>query len=174
MGSTGAIIMSFFGCVFYLMGLGPTIGWRSALLLVPIAIFVFIVTRVAALSRRGAAQLRTSRASKAIVWSSIGEGLGILIAVNVLANLGREDLILPAIAAVVGLHFLPIAYAIPFRAFYVTAAALLIAATIGIVLRQPAGTEVTGLLAAAILWITSFAALRREARALARTIPDSA
>jgi hypothetical protein len=32
---------------------------------------------------------------------------------------------------VVGVHFLPMAYAIPFRAFYAVAIALLIAATIG-------------------------------------------
>jgi len=167
MGSTGAIIMGFFAAIFCILGLGPVIGWTNPLLLIPIAILAFIVIRVVALSRIGTAKLATARAEKVITWSSIGEGIAIPIVATVLAALGHHDLILPGIAAVVGLHFLPMAYAIPFRAFYAVAIALLIAATIGILIRQPTGSEVAGLAAAAALWIASFAALRRESRALA-------
>jgi hypothetical protein len=38
-----------------------------------------------------------------------GEGLGIFIAINVVNNIGHPDLIIPAIALVVGLHFYPMA-----------------------------------------------------------------
>ncbi len=167
MGSTGAIIMGFFAGVFCIFGLGPMIGWTNPLLLAPIVIFAVIVIRVIALSRSGRAQFRTARAEKVITWSSIGEGIGIVIVVNVLINIGHRDLILPGIAAVVGLHFLPMAYAIPFRAFYPMAAALLIAATVGFLLRQPTGTEVAGIAAAATLWFASAIALNRESQALA-------
>ncbi|MGZ3755591.1 MAG: hypothetical protein ACXVAY_08135 [Mucilaginibacter sp.] len=37
----------------------------------------------------------------------IGEGLGIFIAVNVVVNIGHPELVVPAIALVVGLHFFP-------------------------------------------------------------------
>lgn len=37
----------------------------------------------------------------------IAEGLGILIAVNVVTNIGHPELVVPAIALVVGLHFYP-------------------------------------------------------------------
>jgi hypothetical protein len=167
MGSTGAIIMGFFAAIFCILGLGQAIGWTNPALLIPIAIFASIVIRVIALSRKGTAKFATARAEKVITWSSIGEGIGIVIVANVLAVLGHRDLILPGTAAVVGLHFVPMAYAIPFRAFYVVAGALLIAATIGFLLRQPIGSEVAGVSAAAALWIASFAALSRESRALA-------
>ncbi len=165
-GSTGALIMGFFGGIFYIAGLGPVIGWTNPLMLIPIALVGFIAMRVVALSRKGTARFATTRAAKIITWSTVGEGIGIFIAVNVLVNLGRHDLILPGIAAVVGLHFLPMAYAIPFRAFYAVSGGLLIAATIGILVRQPTGSEVAGVAAAAVLWVASALALSRESRAL--------
>jgi hypothetical protein len=167
MGSTGAVIMGFFAGIFCVLALGPVLGWTNPLLLIPIAILGFIVARVVALSRRGSAKLATAHAEDVITWASIGEGIGIPIVVTVLIILGHRDLILPGIAAVVGLHFLPMAYAIPFRAFYALGVALLIAAIVGILLRQPIGSEVAGVAAAAALWFASFAALRRESRALA-------
>jgi len=168
MGSTGAIIMGSFAGIFCISGLGPAIGWKNPLMLIPIAVVAFIAIRVVALSRKGTAKLATARAEKVITWSSIGEGVGIPIVVLVLVNLGHSDLNLPGIATVVGLHFLPMAYAIPFRAFYAVGIALLIAATIGFLLRQPVGSEVAGVAAAAALWIASFTALSRESRALAQ------
>jgi hypothetical protein len=163
MGPAGAGIMGFFGAVFFIAALGPVIGWMNPLFLLPIGGFGYIAIRSNALVRRGSPAQRegTARAGKVIVWSSIGEGIGILIVVNVLANVGRADLILPGIAAVVGLHFLPMAYGIPFRAFYAVGSALLIAATLGMLLPQPTGAAVAGIAAAASLWIASAAALRR-------------
>lgn len=38
-----------------------------------------------------------------------GEGIGIFVAVNVVINLHHRELIVPAIALVVGLHFIPLA-----------------------------------------------------------------
>jgi len=167
MGSTGAVIMGFFAGIFYILGLGPAIGWTNPLLLMPIAILGIIVTRVIVLSRRGSANLASPRAETVFMWSTVGEGIGIMIVVGVLVILGHHDLILPGIAAVVGLHFVPIAYAIPFRPFYAVAAGLLVAATIGFLAGQPAGSELAGVAGAAALWIASFTALQRESRTLA-------
>jgi hypothetical protein len=168
MGSTGAIIMSIFAGIFYLLALGPNLGWTHPLLLLPIAIIALIVARAVALSRKGSANLATERAEKVIMWSTIGEGIGILIVANILFYGGHRDLVLPGVAAVVGLHFLPMAYAIPFRAFYAVSAALEASAALGFLLPRPSGTEYSGVAAAAVLWIASFAALSRESRALAR------
>ena len=166
MGSTGAVIMSFFGVIFCILGLGPEIGWTNPLFLIPFAILGFIVMRVVALSRRGSANLASASTDKVFMWATIGEGIGIVIVVNVLVNFGHRDLILPGIAAVVGLHFLPIAYVIPFRPFYAVAAGLLAAAAFGFLAGQPAGSEVAGVVAAVALWVASFTALSRESRSL--------
>ena len=51
------------------------------------------------------------------MWSSIGEGVGLFAAAQLTISLGHRELLLPAMALVVGLHFLPIALAVPFRPF---------------------------------------------------------
>src|SRR2546423_7828230 len=60
------------------------------------------------------------------IWSAV-EGVAILVAVNVLRNLGLADAIGPAIAIIVGLHFLPLARGIPVRLYYATGAAIVLA-----------------------------------------------
>lgn len=59
------------------------------------------------------------------MWSTIGEGIGLFLASNIVINLHRPDLLLPSMALVVGLHFLPIALATHLRPFSVLGAALL-------------------------------------------------
>lgn len=101
---------------------------------------------------------RPSRVGRIIGRSAAGEGVGIFLAVNIVMNLGRPDLVLPAIALVIGLHFPPMAYANPFRLFYATGASLLLVA-IGFALPQPAATVVTIVAAALMLWTASYLAL---------------
>ena len=99
------------------------------------------------------------------MWSSIAEGIGLFIAANVVMNLGHRDLLLPAMALVVGLHFLPMAYAIPFRPFWLLGLSLLAAAALGFGLDQPAGGVVAGSAAALALTGAAVLALRRDVRA---------
>jgi hypothetical protein len=162
-GPAGAIIMSFFGGAFFLTALGNAVGWSSPILIAPFVIFLAVAFRAGLLIRSGRVADRSEHAGRVIMWSSIGEGVGIFILANVLVNMGYPRLVLPGIAAIVGLHFLPMARAIPFPPFYVLSAALLAAAAAGVVLAQPLGAEVAGVAAAIALWIASIAALYRRA-----------
>jgi hypothetical protein len=54
------------------------------------------------------------------------------------------------------------AYAIPFRPFYVLAVLLLLAAVSGMLLRQPNGSIIAGVTASLVLWVASGIALRRS------------
>jgi hypothetical protein len=65
-------------------------------------------------------------------------------------------------ALVVGLHFLPIAYAASFRPFYRLATVLLLSAAIGFVIPAPVGGEIAGTSAALSLWFVSITAVSRE------------
>ncbi len=163
MGPWGAVVMGFFGGVFFAVAAVKADGWRSPLLLIPVIVFVAIAAVAARMISRAApgAYDTGAKAGKIISRASIAEGVGITILAFALANLGRNDLILPGIAVIVGLHFLPMAYAIPFRAFYIIAALILAAAIIGFVLHQPEGYIVTGLAGALVLWAASVLALRR-------------
>lgn len=163
MGSWGAIVMSFFGAFFASM----TLYWQFGILGTALAIpFIgFAVIGLAAfyvLRKPGDGIMPSAKAERAIMWSSVGEGIGLFLASNVVMNSHHAELLLPAMALVVGAHFIPIAFAAPFKPFYVLAAVLIFAALIGFVVGAPLGGAISGFMAAAGLWIASAIAVRRD------------
>lgn len=162
MGPWGGIIMGFFGSVDLIWALSP---YTVRPIACAVAIAAFVVIATAARRRlRGepAAVMRPdARAQRIIRWASIAEGVGIPLVATALANTGHGDAVLCGIGLVVGLHFLPMAYAIPFPSFYALAAAIVLAAAVGFALPQPLGSAVAGVGAAAALYIAAVAALRR-------------
>ena len=166
MGSTGAIIMAFFGAVFGAMTLRWQFHVGPATLVLPFLVFgVLTIAALSVMRMPGEGVVPSPRASRAIMWSAIGEGVGLFVAVNVVVNLHRPDLQLPAIALVVGLHFLPIAWAAPFRPFYALGGALVAAAAAGTALGPPIGGTLAGAASALALWIAAVAATGRDRRA---------
>jgi hypothetical protein len=155
--------MSFFGAVFASL----TLYWQwhlsGAALASPFVVFALIGLAAGYVIRRPGEGIKpTPKEERAILWSSIGEGVGLFLAANVVMNLHRPDLLLPSMALVVGLHFLPIAFAAAFRPFYVLGGALIIAAAAGFVVRAPTGGEVAGFMAAGALWLAASMAVRRD------------
>ena len=172
MGASGAVIMSFFGALFAAL----TMYWQwhvaGAALALPFAVFVaigFAAVRVIKLPGDGV--VVSPRVERAIMWSTIGEGIGLFVASNIVINLHRPDLLLPAMALIVGLHFLPIAFAASFRPFYALGVALILASALGFAVAVPVGGEIAGLAAAASLWGAAIAAVRRERRAKRQVVP---
>lgn len=163
MGAWGAIIMSFFGAVFAAL----TMYWQCHVsglaLAIPFAGFAAIALAAAYVLRLpGTGITPSKRAERAIMWSTIGEGVGLFLAANIVVNIHRPELLLPAMALVVGLHFLPIAWAAPFRPFYLLGGALILAAIAGFILAAPTGGMVAGLMAALGLWTAAIVAVRRD------------
>ncbi len=166
MGAWGGVIMSFFGAVFAALTLSWQVHLTGAGLALPFAVFAAIGLAAAYVIRLpGAGVVVSPRAERAIMWSSIGEGVGLFLAANIVINLQRPELLLPAMALVVGLHFLPIAYAVPFRPFYALGTGLIAAAVIGFGVGAPAGGEIAGSMAALGLWLAASLAVRRDWRA---------
>ena len=166
MGARGAVIMGFFGALF--AALTMRLQWQvtGPMLAVPFIVFLAIWAAAAhTLRLKGNGIVLSETTKKALMWSSIGEGFGVFLASNVVTNLHRPDLLLPAIALVVGLHFLPIAHAASFRPFYVLGAFLLFSAVIGFLVAAPLGGEIAGIAAALSLWFASAAAIRRDRQA---------
>ena len=117
MGAWGALIMSFFGAVFASLTLyweRQVAGGALALPFLAFALIAFCACLV--ICRPGEGLKPTPGEERAIMWSSIGEGIGLFLASSIVINLHRPDLLLPSMALVVGLHFLPIAYAARFPA----------------------------------------------------------
>ena len=168
MGFWGAMIMSFWGTVFAIAGIVQLDSARSPYLAIPVAVFaafaVYARSVHRAISGQGQIRKLTQRAEKVVQWATIGEGVGILIAINVANNLGHPELKLAAIALVAGLHFLPMAYGIPFRQFYVLGAALVFTSILGMCMPQPMGNAFAVFMACVGLWMAALFAMRRELR----------
>jgi len=130
--AAGALVMSFFGTWWIVSGLArsswPAWSW---------GVLAAVVARIGveALRRRRAhpgvdeplpAALveQQRRANRIFWWTCAGEVLGILVGVNLVANLGHPDWQPAAVMLVVGLHFLPLAAAFRTRAHVVTGCAL--------------------------------------------------
>lgn len=171
MGAWGALIMSFFGAVFASLTLYWQWHMSGVALALPFLAFILIGFAASHVIRMPGEGIKPSpQEERAIMWSSIGEGVGLFLAANIVLNLHRPDLLLPSMALVVGLHFLPIAFAAGFRPFYGLGAALIAAAMIGFVVGAPTGGEVAGIMAAGALWLASGLAIRRDRLAKAQTV----
>lgn len=148
--------MSFFGAVF----LALTFGWQwhfsGVALALPFLVFALIVSAALRVSRlRGGRIDLSDRARRAILWSSAGEGIGFAVAFNIVVALHRPHWRLPAMALIVGLHFLPIAYVAVIRAFYILGGALITVALIGFAMPTPFGAQFAGITSAMCLWAAS-------------------
>lgn len=163
MGAWGALIMSFFGAVFASWTLYWQWHWTGAALAFPFLGFVLIGLVARQVIRAPGDGIKpSSRETRAIMWSSIGEGLGLFLAANLVINLHRPDLLLPSMALVVGLHFLPIAFVAGFRPFYLLGTALIVAAMAGFLVGAPTGGAFAGFMAATALWAASAIAVHRD------------
>ena len=163
--------MSFFGAVFASL----TLYWErqisGAAVALPFVAFGLIALAAGVVIRRPGEGLKpTPKEERAIMWSSIGEGVGLFLASNIVINLHRPSLLLPSMALVVGLHFLPIARAARFRPFYVLGAALIATALGGFLVGAPTGGELAGFTAAGALWLASVIAIRRDQAKKAGTV----
>lgn len=171
MGAWGALIMSFFGAVFASL----TLYWQwhvyGADLALPFLAFALIGAAAGSVIRIPGDGIRPSpKEERAIMWSSIGEGVGLFLVANIVINLHRPDLLLPSMALVVGLHFLPIALAAGFRPYFVLGTALIGASIMGFLMGAPTGGELTGFMAAGALWVASGIAVRRDRSAKRRIL----
>ncbi|MBA2935087.1 hypothetical protein HZF05_13380 [Sphingomonas sp. CGMCC 1.13654] len=160
MGPWGALIFAIFATAFFMAGLAPTVGQASPILLLGLVLAAPIVIRAIQRVVRPdpPGGIQTGRV---IMWSTMAEAVGILLIVNIFHAAHMDDVILPGIAAVVSLHFIPIGLAANLRRFQALTAAMMACAVAGFAIRGATGTMVTGLGAALTLWIGGIFALQR-------------
>ncbi len=165
---TGAIIMSFFAAIWFALGMrGAGESWGVA----AIGVGVSALTILAAMhAQRGAvprSAAEEKRIGKVVGWASFFEGITIPVASIACGMAGRPDLTMAAIAVIVGLHFLPMAYFLNKPGFYASALAIMVLG-IGGALALPDSAVRSALIGpgvALVLWATCWAraALTRKA-----------
>jgi hypothetical protein len=90
-----------------------------------------------------------------------GQWVLILVVGNVLANLGRSDLVVPAAMFIIGAHFLPLARIFSYAPHFITGAALMVIALLCPRLNSWGGLGPLGYFAAgAILWASAVWAVK--------------
>ena len=149
--------MSVFAGVWGIVGVWavrPSLPWYG----IPVLLTVLMLV---AAPRRGAVVVPPTDEEAAHVDRLVGvasavEGVLILVAVNVLRNVGRADWVGPVVAIIVGLHFFPLARWLPARLYYATGL-LLVAIGIGGFGIQDGSQRLAAvsLSAAGVLWLTS-------------------
>jgi len=171
MSAIGAVIMSFFATIWWLVGVKVSGHGSLAMYAIPVTVTAGMV--LLAWRRWGdpssSSAAERGRQGRLVGIASGIEGLAIFLAVNVLENVERRDLAAPVIAVIVGLHFLPLARWLPARPYYLTGAVLVALGLAGLGVSDPATRLLSVSIAAAcVLWITSAAVLQVKA---ARTSP---
>jgi len=103
------------------------------------------------------------RASRIFNIANTVQWIAIFVAVQVLAHFGLSGWIVPAIIFIVGLHFLPLAYALAWRPHYMTGGALMLLAVVYPLLAPAGPASPVGCLGAGlILWISALWALMAD------------
>jgi hypothetical protein len=163
--------MSGFGAIWWVVG--TAVAGRGSLLLYAVGLATSAV--LVALGWRRARQTTDasgvrSHPGRVVGIASAVEGVTILVAVNVLASVGRRDLTAPAVAIIVGLHFAPLARWLPAPIYYLTGALLVVVGLAGTAIQEPTARILTVCCGAAVaLWLSCALVLRQHAtRAMRR------
>jgi hypothetical protein len=157
MRSTGVTIICVFAAIWWSLGLASAGYGSLPWLAVGAAISLGLV---AAAVRSDRLAPRPQHAGGRRGWSTVGiasfaEGVAILVTVNALNWLGLPGYAACGIAIIVGLHFVPLARALPYAAVYnYTAAALVSLGLAGCFVPQTTRDLFVGVGAACILWAT--------------------
>ncbi len=172
MRSTGAIIMSLFATLWAFLALHLS-GQGLWIQVMPFVVSLGLILAALNGARHAAPPSLEDRkriGRTVMIWSAV-EGLAIFAGVNVLANTGHGEWTVAFVAAVVGLHFFPLAVGLRAPLYWLTGLGLIGMAVAGVVLVPFGVTQdaTIGLGCAMILWLTAFIVIvfAPKARALA-------
>ncbi len=167
MNKIGIMIMSGFATLWFVWGLSAVQPINGLWLVVPFAVSGAMVSAAMRLPM-SAGEADRRRTGKVVGWASGIEGVAIFFSINVLTNLGHGAYGVVAALAIVGLHFLPLAYFLAVPAYYVTAASMVGLALFGCTVAADATRLlVLGTGAAVLLWLTCLTCFAKQpARAI--------
>lgn len=102
---------------------------------------------------------------RAVGGAMIVEAVAIVGGIAGVESLGRNDLLLCAVAGGVGVHFIPLARWMPLPTYYLTGIALLIAAAVGVTEPETLRNAAVASSVAVILWVTAMSLMMDLPRA---------
>ena len=103
------------------------------------------------------------RRGRILGWSACLEGVAIGIVCRLLIDNALMDYLFPAVALIVGLHFLPMAKLLPLPIYYLSAALLILVAGAGMLIDPGLRPMAVGAASAVSLWLTCLLLMFRRA-----------
>ena len=150
------IFAAIWGAAGVVMGHLPT--WFAA---VPIAISVALLLWASRQPVGTGNPVEGDHVGRAVGIATAIEGVAIFVVLNVLMNLHMNTLILPAMAIIVGLHFIPLARWIPVPLYCRTGAGLIVVGLATCFFPPEHRAIATGVAAALVLWASGVLLIRR-------------
>lgn len=172
----GVLMMTLFGAAWLAWGLQTKLEaspWLGAALVLPAIVLLVSCFGMFQSGRQAAKRAAPLTADQKREQGRMGrmfgiifgaEGLLIFLAVYALVNLHLEPYIITAVAAIVGLHFLPLAKLFRFPLYYWIGGVMVADALISLTLPSAIREITVGLSMGAILWLTCVLVLRRGFR----------
>ena len=149
----GVVIMALFGAAWCGWGLWLWSGAAGPWLAIPVLVAGALLVGQALVRRVPVDPAVRKRAARMFGIASAGEGVMLGVASGILYGIDRFDLAPHAMAAIVGLHFIPPAWLIPaHRYFAVAAASLLLVIVATTALNEPLQAIAICLGMAILLW----------------------
>lgn len=163
-------VLSLFAALWALVGL-VSAGFAGLVVAVPLSVSLAVmVLGWVAQNKAPIAPEDARRIRRTVrIWSAVEFAL-IAAAIYGLGQLRLPQYVVPAICAIVGLHFFPLARGLPLPLYNWTGAALVAIAAVWAAMPVPLAFVIAPLLTAAILWGTAAALIvsaNRKAKALA-------
>jgi hypothetical protein len=137
--------------------IGGAAAWLAA---VPVAISVGLLLWAQRQSVGTGNPVEGDHVGRVVGIATAIECVAIFLAANVLMNLHQPTLVMPAIAIIVGLHFVPLARWIPVPLYYWTGGGLLVAGLVAVLLPADDRAIITGIASALILWVSCILLVR--------------
>ena len=157
------MVTAFFAALWWVLGIWASGQTSVYLYLLPL----FISAAVILLAMRVRDKVDVSpqevaRRKRLIILASAAEGFLLFVAVNALVNTGLGNLVPPAGAIIVGLHFVPLARWLPAPIYYGTGISLVVLGVVGCAIPGAGPCALFVCLGSAcVLWLTSAVVLRK-------------
>ena len=151
----GVAILGVFGAVWCGWGLWLWRGGPDVWLALPVAAALAFLAGARAARRAPVDPQFHKRLTRLFRIASIIEVAAIWVAVYLLGRNGRADLAPHAIAMIVGLHFIPVAWMAPLPRYFLVAGAMVMVATGALILPASVQTIAVCIGSAAVLWTTA-------------------
>lgn len=169
MQKSGIMIMSGFAALWFVWGLSGCGDVPVAIVALPLAVsglLLFLATRL-----NPCPLDEQSKRGTVAAWSSLAEGIAIALAIGLLHWSGLDRFDVCAVAAIVGLHFIPFGHFLREPAYNVLAVLFVAIAATALAIPDPIRVPLAAITCATVLWAACALSIKQGTRTPKQATP---